>query len=100
MCRPAESNWVLPGLRGAFDPSLIFLTQGALSVLQLLSAFNFTRVLINQFDERMQRSSPGPRACVIFQISCLNDAPTCRIPKMNPVERLSIQKYPKGKWTI
>lgn len=92
MCRPAESNRVLPGLRGAFNPSLIFLTRGALSVLQLLSAFSFTQALINQFYEHMQRRSPAPPVCVIFQTS-LNDAFTCRIPKMNPPERLKIQEY-------
>lgn len=54
MLQRAESKSVLPGLKGAFDLSLIFFTQGALSLLQLLSG-NFTRVLINQFYELMQR---------------------------------------------
>lgn len=62
MLQRAESKSVLPGLKGAFDPSLIFFTQGALSLLQLLSG-NFTRVLINQFYEFMQRRSPSPRLC-------------------------------------
>lgn len=75
-------------LRCAFDPRLIFFTQGALCVFQLLSGFNFTRVLISSMS--IQRVSPASHVCIILWNLLFNSN-----TRANPAESCWLPEYPQ-----